>query len=128
VANLNFKHIDLPYIKSVRFINDKNDGIAKSMRSTGELVINQYYWHQLPPEHQYFVIQHESGHIARNTRDELKADEYASARYFEAGLSLRESVKALAGHLDKNNPVHVLRAWKQYQRAKAQDKIISSLK
>ena len=117
MAILNLKTIDFPYIKSVRYINDPNEGIAKSKRSTGEVVINKYYFDKLKEAHQYFVMEHESGHIKFDTRDELKADKYAMDQYAKTGHDLREGVKALTEHLDRNNPVHILRAWKNYQRA-----------
>lgn len=87
------------------------------MRSTGELVLNKFYWDQLKPEHKFYILAHEEGHILYNTKDEFKADEHASERYLETGHSVREAVKALSDHLDRNNPVHIARAWAQYQRA-----------
>ena len=108
---------DFPHFKTVRFINNPNEGLAKSMRSTGELVINKYYWDQLKPEHQFYVLAHEEGHILYNTRDEMKADQHASEKYLLSGRPISESVKALSEHLDRNNPVHIARAWAQYQRA-----------
>ena len=108
---------EFPYFKTLRFIDNKKEGIAKSMRSTGELVINKYYWKNLKEEHKFYVLAHEEGHILYNTRDELKADQHASERYFLRGFKLSESVKALGEHLDRNNPVHIARTWLQYQRA-----------
>ncbi len=115
--NKSIETFNIPYITSVRYINDPNEGIAKSRRSTGELVINKYYFFRLPKEHQLFVLLHEAGHIAHNTRDELTADKFASDVYLNAGFPISESVKALACHLQENNPVHIARAWAQYQRA-----------
>jgi hypothetical protein len=109
---------DFPHFKKLRFINDPKEGIAKSMRSTGELVVNKYYFLKLKPAHQFYILAHEEGHILYNTRDEMKADQHASDRYFETGRqSISDSVKALSEHLDRNNPVHIARAWAQYQRA-----------
>ncbi len=113
---------DFSLFSSVRFENDPKEGIAKSRRSDGELVINKFYWNQLKPEHKFYVLAHEEGHIKYNTRDEFRADEHASEIYCAAGLSLRESVKALSEHLDRNNPVHIERAWRQYQRALQYDR------
>jgi len=109
--------IDFPYFRKVRFINDKSEGIAKSQRKTHELVINLYYWKQMKPEHKFYILAHEEGHIFYDTRDELEADEYASKKYLNAGLKISESVKALCEHLDRKSPVHIARAWAQYQRA-----------
>lgn len=108
---------DIPFITSVRFINTPNDGIAKSRRSTGELVVNRYYFDRLPDEHKLFVLLHEAGHIGNKTVDELTADQFASDMYLNAGFPISESVKALAANLIEDNPVHVARAWAQYQRA-----------
>lgn len=108
---------DIPYIKTVRFISNPAEGIAKSRRSTGELVINRYYFDDLPDEHKLFVLLHEAGHIGLNTVDELAADKFASDLYLKAGFPISESVKALAEHLNDKNPVHLARAWAQYQRA-----------
>lgn len=108
---------DFPYFKTVRFISAPSEGIAKSKAATGELVINNFYFKHLKPEHQYYVLAHEEGHIKFNTRDEIEADEWASQKYFKAGYKISESVKALSEHLDRNNPVHIARAWLQYNRA-----------
>lgn len=113
----NLDTFNIPYITSVRYINNPHEGIAKSRRSTGELVTNKYYFFRLPKEHQLFVLLHEAGHIAHNTIDELTADKFASDMYLNAGFPISESVKALACHLQENNPVHIARAWAQYQRA-----------
>ena len=109
--------INFPYITSVRFINDPKEGIAKSKRATGELVLNKFYWNKLKPEHKVYVVGHESGHIRYNTKDEMLADDYASRLYLNAGGSITESIRALSDHLDRNNPVHIARAWLQYNRA-----------
>lgn len=98
-------------------MNSKSEGIAKSKASTGELVINMHYWSKLKEEHKFYVLAHEEGHIKFNTRDEIEADEWASKKYFNAGFKISESVKALSQHLDRNNPVHIARAWLQYNRA-----------
>lgn len=109
--------LNFPYFKKIRFVNDPKEGIAKSKASTGELVINKFYWNKLKPEHKYYVLAHEEGHMQFNTRDEIMADDHASAKYLAAGYSITESVKALSEHLDRNNPVHIARAWAQYNRA-----------
>ena len=109
--------MEFPGIKKLTVINDPKEGIAKSKRSTGEVVINQYYWRRLKPEHKIFVLCHEEGHIVHNTRDELLADEYASKKYLDAGYSIYESEKALEESLDRTNPVHIGRIWAQYNRA-----------
>jgi hypothetical protein len=101
----------------VRFINTPLEGIAKSSPRTKELVINMHYWPRLKKEHQFFVLAHEEGHVVLKTRDEMEADDWAAKKYFEAGYKLSESVKALSEHLDRNNPVHIGRAWLQYNRA-----------
>ena len=119
--NNSFLYVDLPGIKYVRFINDPGEGLAKTRRSVGELVINLYYWNKLKSEHQFFVVAHECGHICRNTTDELIADKFASDLYLKTGLSLTESIKALSDHLNHGNPVHIARAWAQYQRALKHD-------
>jgi hypothetical protein len=128
VAILNLKTIDFPYIKNVRYINTPNEGIAKSNRRTGEVIINRYYFDRLKEAHQYFVLEHESGHIKYETRDEFKADRYAMERYIATGHDVREGVKALTEHLNRNNPVHVLRAWKVYQQALNKDYAYSTNK
>lgn len=113
--------VDFPYFSKVTFINDKKQGLAKSNIRTEELVLNLFYWHKLKPEHQFYILAHEEGHCIYDTKDELFADEHASQRYFAAGLPLSESVKALSAHLDRNHPVHIARAWLQYQRALQHD-------
>lgn len=109
--------MDFPYFKILTIINDPKEGIAKSRRDIGELVINKYYWRQLKEAHKVYVLCHEEGHIFYNTVDELKADDYASKKYLEAGYPISESVKALSEHLDRSNPVHMGREWAQYNRA-----------
>ncbi len=108
---------DFPLFKTVRFMNSETEGIAKSKASTGELVINMRYWSKLKKEHKFYILAHEEGHIKFSTRDEMLADEWASKKYFKAGFKISESVKALSNHLDRNNPVHIARAWLQYNRA-----------
>ncbi len=109
--------IDFPYFTSLRFINDKKEGIAKSQMYTGELVLNLFYWSKLIPEHKFYVLAHEEGHVFYDTNDELEADSHASKRYLKAGLPIGKSITALSEHLDRNKPVHAARAWAQYQRA-----------
>ena len=108
---------EFPFFKKITFINDPKEGLAKTARSTGELVINMHYWPKLIDAHKYFVLCHEEGHIKFDTSDELKADDWAAERYFKSGLPISESVKVLTEHLDRNKPVHIARAWMQYNRA-----------
>jgi hypothetical protein len=115
-GTIDINKVDFPHFTSVRFVNDKKEGIAKTQRFTGELVLNLFYWNQLKPEHQFYILAHEEGHIFYKTEDELKADEHANEKYMQAGLPVTESVHALSDHLDRNNPVHIARAWQQYQR------------
>lgn len=121
ILNSNYLNIELPGVKSLKFFSDKNEGLAKTKRSVGELVINLYYWNKLKPEHKFFVVAHECGHICCDTKDELVADKFASDLYLKTGLSLTESVKALSNYLNVDNPVHIARAWAQYQRALRHD-------
>jgi hypothetical protein len=111
------QNVHFPFFKMVRFINTDKEGIAKSRASTGELVINMHYWNKLKPEHKIYILCHEEGHIKFDTRDEIKADEWASQKYFSLGFSISQSVHALSANLDRNSKVHVARAWLQYNRA-----------
>jgi hypothetical protein len=111
------QNVHFPFFKKVRFINEPKEGIAKSRASTGELVINMHYWNKLKPEHKIYILCHEEGHIKFDTRDEMEADDWASKKYFYLGLPISQSVQALSSHLDRNNPVHIARAWLQYNRA-----------
>jgi hypothetical protein len=116
-GTIDINKVDFPYFSEVNFINNKKEGIAKSNIYTKELVLNLFYWQKLKPEHKFYVLAHEEGHIFFKTKDELKADEHASERYMAAGLPITESIHALSDHLDRNSPVHIARAWMQYQRA-----------
>ncbi|GEM_PF-6425636 len=116
-GTIDINNVDFPCFTSMRFINDKKEGIAKSQRQTGELVLNLYYWNKIKPEHQFYILAHEEGHILYNTEDEMLADQHASERYMAAGFSITGSIKALEDHLDRNNPVHIARAWAQYERS-----------
>jgi len=114
---LKFGKHEFPHFSRVQFIKTPAEGIAKSRRRDGLLVINLHWWPKLKEEHKMFVLCHEEGHIAHNTRDEMLADKYASEKYFAAGYSLSESVKAITQLLKTRNPVHTARAWVQFQRA-----------
>jgi hypothetical protein len=118
----NIKFIDFPQFTSVQFINDIYAGVARVQRSTGALQINLYVWDKMPPEHKFFVLCHEAGHIALNTSNEIEVDNWAFKKYANAGLSLKESVKALTQYLNTHSTAHKQRAFLQYQRALQFDK------
>ena len=116
------KFIDFPQFTSVQFNYDFYTGVARVRRSTGELLINLYVWDKMPPEHKFFVLCHEAGHIALNTSNEIDVDNWAFAKYANAGLSLKESVKALTKYLNTHSEAHKQRAYLQYERALEFDK------
>lgn len=97
---------------------------ARVNRKTGELQINLPVWDTLSTEGKRFVMLHEEGHLALQTRDELKADNYAIARYLKEGHSPREAVKTMAKILN-NSPVHLKRSTNILQTAAMHEKYSS---
>lgn len=104
-------------IKKLTRVSDLGTTPAKCRRNTGEVFINARVWDKLHPDHRYFILCHEAGHIMLNTENEVEADAYAFKEYAKSGRSLTNSVKALSRVLTFNNPEHHLRLSEQLGRA-----------
>lgn len=104
-------------IKKIIPINDLGAGPASALKSKGIVFLNRKVWNNLHPDHRYFILCHEAGHIVRNTSSEDEADEYGFKAYTDSGRSLKESVYALSKVLNFKNPEHHLRLQNQLNRA-----------
>lgn len=94
---------------------------ARVNRLTGELQINLALWNQIKPEHRFFILLHELGHLALQTSDEKAVDNWAFHHYAENGYSLKEGVYALSKVLNGKSPEHYWRIYLQLERAKNYD-------
>lgn len=115
-------------ISAVEIINSWGNSPAKVHRPTGKMYINRKYIGRLSADQWAFIIAHEAGHIAENTRNEFRADELASAKYFEQKRSPKNSIKALAEVLDFSHPSHQQRLIKQFYRAAQHDCAVNNHK
>lgn len=94
---------------------------AKVHRPTGTMYINRDWIGKLNEDKWAFIMAHERGHVVENTRNEYRADELASQKYFEQKRSPRNSVKALAEVLNFSSPSHLTRVQLQFKRAAEYD-------
>lgn len=108
-------------ITSIRFVSGIGKTPARVNRETGELQLNAETWAKLDPDHRYFILLHELGHVALQTQDELKADEFAFKHYARKGRSLKKSISGLTHYLGFNRPEHYDRLYAQFNRAAAWD-------
>lgn len=91
---------------------------AKVNRETGEIFLNSNVWPTLPQPYQAFILEHEKGHYALQTTNELEADHYAFKQL--AGTfpeSLKNTVRVLYGVLPYTTPMHGLRLLNMYRLA-----------
>jgi hypothetical protein len=99
-------------------------GPAAVHRRTGALYLGPDFF-MLPQAQREFVLMHEKGHLALDTRDELTADAYAFIRFAKKGLPLSLAVHSLTRNLNSNNLVHRIRAKAMLQRAKHWDNTVN---
>jgi hypothetical protein len=82
------------------------------------ITLNEPIFSQYDPFTQRFIIEHERGHLALNTHDELAADNHAfEALAGKVPGSLRKSVEALEVSLPYTHPEHYERRRQQLRRA-----------
>jgi len=108
-------------ITKITYLPDLGATPARVNRRTGEMQISIKFWKQLPPEHRFFIMLHEMGHVILQSRNEEEVDNWAFNQYAKAGYSLKESVFALTRVLNMDNPAHNWRAYLQLQRAREFD-------
>lgn len=104
-------------ITSISLCPDLGKTPAIVNRKTGAMFINQKVWKNIPFNERMFIILHEMGHIVLNTTNEFAADDFAFKQYAKMGLSLKDSVDAMAQVLSYANPEHYNRTVVQLQRA-----------
>jgi len=95
---------------------------AKAIRKLNIIYINDPVFNKLPKDTQDYVIEHEKAHIINDSNDEIEADNLAFLNY--AGSrpqSLRKSIIALTNGLSFDRDEHVLRLYKQIERALTYD-------
>ena len=108
-------------ITSISLCPDLGNTPAIVNRKTGAMFINQKVWKKIPFNERMFIILHELGHIVLNTKNEFAADQFAFEQYANLGLSLKDSVDAMAQVLSYANPQHYDRTVVQLNRALAYD-------
>ncbi|MDR0667618.1 MAG: hypothetical protein LBF90_03245 [Prevotellaceae bacterium] len=82
------------------------------------ITLNEPAYSQFDDFTQRFILQHERGHLALDTLDEMAADRYAfDALAGSEPYSLRKSVEALENSLPYTNPEHYARLRQQLRRA-----------
>lgn len=108
-------------ISKTVIIDSWGESPAKVHRPTGTMYINKDYIGKLTEDQWAFIIAHEAGHVKENTRNEFRADELASQKYFEQKRSPKNSVSALANVLHFKHPSHAERVRKQFVRAAIYD-------
>jgi tetrahydromethanopterin S-methyltransferase subunit F len=108
-------------ITSIQLIDSWGNSPAKTHRPSGAVYINRAFVPLLNADQWAFVLAHEEGHIKENTRDELRADELASRKYFSEKRSPKQSVKALSDFLPFTSPEHHERLKQQFLRAARHD-------
>ena len=120
-------NIVLPY-GITKLIYDKSitGTPALCYRSTGVVKVNANIWHTIHPDHQYFILCHEAGHIVLNTTNEYEADRYAFEQYVRSGRSLKQSIYALSKILTFTTLQHHYRLEDQLQRALEYDYIVNN--
>jgi hypothetical protein len=104
-------------ITSISLCPDLGKTPAIVNRKTGAMFINKKVWSKIPFNERMFIILHELGHIVKNTKNEFEADQYAFEQYAKLGLSLKDSVDAMAQVLSYSNPQHYDRTVLQLKRA-----------
>jgi hypothetical protein len=92
-------------------IDDLGNTPARINRKTGDIFINKKIWFSIPEKERKFILLHELGHYKLQTKDEIKADDYAFRKF--AGTepySLKAILHAIADNLDiTHNPEHAYR-------------------
>ena len=105
---------------------DLGDSPAAVNRETGVMYVNPAFKGKLDKDQWYFIALHELGHLTRQTRSELEADEWAHTQYLKEGRSLKKSVTALTDLLSFKTEEDFNRAYQQLQRSKKADTKIMS--
>lgn len=108
-------------ITEIIYVDDLGTTPATVNRRTGTLYISKRIWKHLKPEHKFFIMLHEMGHVVLQSTDEKAVDEWAFYEYAKRGYSLEQSVYALSKLLNGRNREHGERVYLQLQRAKEYD-------
>ncbi len=85
---------------------------------TGVLTINPAVFNKHTPEQQKFILLHEAGHLAHQSKSEFKADHFALTNAINFGLTPKQAMQSILNTLHANNPKHQLRVKKLYQHYK----------
>jgi hypothetical protein len=88
----------------------------------GELILDPSFF-KLPTDYQYFIVCHEAGHIAMQSKSEQDADNYGFYLYIQSGRSLKALVGALADVLTFTTPEHLQRTKQMLARCANYDLI-----
>lgn len=102
------------------------DSPAAVDRETGVMYVNPDFEGKLDEDQWYFIFLHELGHLKKQTKNELIADEWAHKQYLKEGRSLKKSVFALTDLLPGTKPEDLERVKRQLKRAEIADGKISN--
>ena len=97
------------------------DSPATVNRKTGELFLSYEMWPKIPIQQKAFIVFHELGHLALQTTNEFRADDFAIRQIAYNRFPLSGSIKSMLAHLDETIPEHKMRANKMYHLAQALD-------
>lgn len=98
--------------------NDLGSTPAKAIRKFGIIYINTPIFYKLPKDTQDYIIEHEKAHIVNDSNDEVDADNLAFLNFAGSRpFSLKKSINALCDGLSFDRDEHLLRLYKQIERA-----------
>jgi hypothetical protein len=73
---------------------------------TKQLTINPLLMAKYTPQQKAFIIAHEAGHLANNSKSELAADAYALKNAGKYGLTPQQAMQAAITTLNRNSKAH----------------------
>lgn len=117
-------------ITNVVLVNNLGRSPAMCFRKTGVVFISPEFL-KLPIDFQKYIIGHEAGHIAQNTRNEFAADDYAVDWCISEKMSLTNSFFAMTKVLSfpedkpKQKEEQILRCERQFKRLFNYDSFIN---
>ena len=107
---------------TVKYADLKEQTPAKTERKERLILLNKNVFPYLSEAEQIFILEHEAGHIYRNTSDEFTADAFASSEILgHYKNSLKCSLQALYKDLDFSNAEHRQRYKEQLKRVAKYD-------
>lgn len=109
---------DITQIVEVPYLNGTP---ARVNHRTGVMEISRQHFRKLDPIYRLFIMLHERGHIALNTKNEYAADEYAMNELLKRGYPLTKILESLTRVLQFNKQDHYGRSEAMLQKLRAYD-------